>query len=603
MCQSNRAKRDGEHYHITLLSKDELRRVLASMPSSSANKSSAVSSLLDSMVEWLIDDWVDLGLGKVIDSTTNDKAFFKVLRWPGGAAVRERLHLPPCDFHITVGFHPHDVHTLRKNEDTLMMIEPIDENDDDETAGTIGTDAMIEIDMAALKKRVAACRSPDDFTRVLSTELRTQVLEASSIPVSDRVVLYGLAAYSNEKLGDIERAIDNAERAIALGPSNSIGYLRKAMALMHAKRFADAIVVLESGLQHAAAVAADRANLEKALARCREKLPSSSSSAAAAPSTLMVTIPALEPDDSTTTATTSSSAATTEVALYNFSWIVPGQLAGMREPESREQIAALNALGVGLTVACAEHALRTALVRNAAFLPVFLRCENFRAPADMISTERLVRRAQDVISHGKAVVAHCPEGSGRTSIFLACYLIRNGLEARPTGTEAAQPVHDPDAAVKMSATRVIEYLQSVRPGSIEGEEQEQYVHKYEAYVRRRTLAAARKAAEAAATRSNTTPYAESHPIARLLETALTHSWVLRCSEVDAKQRKAAAKSAPKFVMLVGLPGSGKSTFSSRLEVVRTSEWRARVCVQLLTITIERRRRLDPHLTRRDRLAQ
>ena len=48
------------------------------------------------------EDWVDVGTGSCKDAT--GEASFRVVLWPAAAAWRERLELPPKDFHITLGF-------------------------------------------------------------------------------------------------------------------------------------------------------------------------------------------------------------------------------------------------------------------------------------------------------------------------------------------------------------------------------------------------------------------------------------------------------------------------------------------------------------------
>jgi hypothetical protein len=49
------------------------------------------------------EDRVDVGTGSCKDAT--GEASFRVVLWPAAAAWRERLELPPKDFHITLGFH------------------------------------------------------------------------------------------------------------------------------------------------------------------------------------------------------------------------------------------------------------------------------------------------------------------------------------------------------------------------------------------------------------------------------------------------------------------------------------------------------------------
>jgi atypical dual specificity phosphatase len=479
--QRNRAKRDGDQYHITVLSKDDVRASI---------KDRSYAAFFESIAPFAVDDWVDLGLGKAIDRNTNDKAYYKVLHWPGGAAVRHLLQLPAIDFHITVGFNVHDVHGVCKDQSTLLYNAADDTN---------ATDSL-DIDVTHLKKRVAACKEKQDFTSILH-ELSTCIDRASeaALSVSNHTLLLALCAYVHEKLGNTAECIAHADKAIALQPTNSIGYTRKATALMQRKQYQQAAQVLQHALDNAASVACERANLEKALARCNEKLAATSTSSTSTSQSLMrIAVPvALLPDDGGGSRP-SSADATIDVELPHFSWIVHQQLAGMSEPNSKEQVAALSHINVGITINVSEHPLKTALLRGATFIPMFLQCENYDTPKTLSMTEQLVCRAAKAITEqAKSVVVHCPQGTGRTGMFMACYLVRFG----------AQPLQQPlqhtlasDHAIAMQPDQAIALIEQLRPGSIESDSQERYVHRYAAYVIKRhaRLAAKRIAAEAAA---------------------------------------------------------------------------------------------------------
>lgn len=62
--------------------------------------------------------WADAGDGRARDAT--GEAAFRVLLWPGGAAARRALGLPPQDFHISLGFRSHDVHGRSKGLASLV---------------------------------------------------------------------------------------------------------------------------------------------------------------------------------------------------------------------------------------------------------------------------------------------------------------------------------------------------------------------------------------------------------------------------------------------------------------------------------------------------
>ncbi len=67
-----------------------------------------------------MDDWEDLGLGRVAASAEGNEAFFRVISWPSGDEARAAVGLPGKDFHITVGFKTNDIHHKAKNQFTLL---------------------------------------------------------------------------------------------------------------------------------------------------------------------------------------------------------------------------------------------------------------------------------------------------------------------------------------------------------------------------------------------------------------------------------------------------------------------------------------------------
>lgn len=96
-----REKRDGAQHHLTLLSKVDLQHLSQRTPDADMTGiAKAAAALLGKMCcTW---DWVDVGTGTCRDAT--GEASFRVVLWPAAATWRERLELPPKDFHITLGF-------------------------------------------------------------------------------------------------------------------------------------------------------------------------------------------------------------------------------------------------------------------------------------------------------------------------------------------------------------------------------------------------------------------------------------------------------------------------------------------------------------------
>ena len=158
--------------------------------------------------------------------------------------------------------------------------------------------------------------------------------------------------------------------------------------------------------------------------------------------------------------------------IANFSWLVPGVLAGFAHPGGpsyevagdqaglREALGFLHQQGVGAIVSLTESPLDSATVEACGF-------EHLQRPiADMVppsidDIETFVGFVDKASTSGIGVGVHCLAGSGRTGTMLACYLVSKGQ----------------DASVAVARVR------GARPGSVETREQEEMVHEYARHAR------------------------------------------------------------------------------------------------------------------------
>ncbi|KPL12101.1 hypothetical protein AMJ85_01990 [candidate division BRC1 bacterium SM23_51] len=144
--------------------------------------------------------------------------------------------------------------------------------------------------------------------------------------------------------------------------------------------------------------------------------------------------------------------------LRNFRFLIKNELAGMGHPGDRHRLAetlcALRQEGIGAIVSLDEEGLPDDVVAQHGFVYRHYPIDDFCAPT-LEQAGAFVRFVDEQLADGRAVVAHCWAGIGRTGTMLACYLIHRGQSAG----EAQRKVR--------------------RLGGIESREQEQFLREFE----------------------------------------------------------------------------------------------------------------------------
>jgi atypical dual specificity phosphatase len=231
-----------------------------------------------------------------------------------------------------------------------------------------------------------------------------------------------------------------------------------------------------------------------------------------------------------------------------FSWVVPFVLAGMSTPKSRNDIIALEQLGIGIVITLTEEEpLPASWFHDTSVQNVFWPVTNYYAPyvthvdhfMKLLATQRCSERP-------RGILVHCGGGKGRAGTLLATYLARFGLSTPPLPCDHCQIqsayrcispncffAQDP----VMSASEAIQLIRTMRPGSIETERQENFVATYIS-----DLWARNKLSE--------------RVVHRVIEDPSDTTDFFSFGNQHCK---------PTLILLCGLPASGKSTFAKKME--------------------------------------
>ena len=222
--------------------------------------------------------------------------------------------------------------------------------------------------------------------------------------------------------------------------------------------------------------------------------------------------------------------------MRNFSFILlPGKKRGgiavASTPKSRDHIRGLKQLGITLVVTLTLEEPLPKEWFDESIRNIMVPVVNYEAPTiqQMAWIEDIVRNE---IQSGGSVLEHCGGGKGRAGTVAACLMLCGNI----FNSNRNQSSSDACAAIR-----------NLRPGSIETKQQARFVREYANY--KWMIDDGQNAA-----RSSKSP--EKAP-----ETKKSGA---RDARRRDKIRKDAIKRIPRFVILVGFPGSGKSFFSQAL---------------------------------------
>jgi atypical dual specificity phosphatase len=119
------------------------------------------------------------------------------------------------------------------------------------------------------------------------------------------------------------------------------------------------------------------------------------------------------------------------IEKLNFSWLVPGEVAGHRAPESVDDLDYLKSKGVTVLVRMIEqHKAKVTMsqVVNHGFIDVHEPVIDFEPPSQ-IQIDKMIESIKQYVAKGRLVGVSCHAGKGRTGTILACYLVSKCLTA------------------------------------------------------------------------------------------------------------------------------------------------------------------------------
>lgn len=139
----------------------------------------------------------------------------------------------------------------------------------------------------------------------------------------------------------------------------------------------------------------------------------------------------------------------------NFSWLVPGEVAGSGFPTTMEEFEWLLKQGIKGVVTMTENSLPPQWTRQISYLHVPTPDMTAPGPEAIDGAVDFIHANAEA---GKPIAVHCAAGLGRAGTILACYLIKYG---------------------GYGAQQAIDEVRQKRPGSIQSAVQETAIQMYE----------------------------------------------------------------------------------------------------------------------------
>ena len=172
-----------------------------------------------------------------------------------------------------------------------------------------------------------------------------------------------------------------------------------------------------------------------------------------------------------------------EISLpSNFSFLLNNEVALSSIPVNADQIKAWKEIyKISLVVTLTEESLPQSWFRDIdstnLHVPV---TDNHPLSSDQMDT--ITKAIEGSVKAGGAAVVHCFGGKGRTGTVGACLLMRYGspgiLQATRDETTATTADVSEESPILFDSADAIDFIRTIRPGSIESESQEAFIREY-----------------------------------------------------------------------------------------------------------------------------
>jgi len=264
----------------------------------------------------------------------------------------------------------------------------------------------------------------------------------------------------------------------------------------------------------------------------------------------------------------------------NFSFLLD-DVAVSSTPTNTAQILAMASMDIALVVTLTEETpLPADWFKGTGVRNMFVPVRNYHPPT-VPQVDEIFAAVAEVVSTGKKVMVHCGGGKGRAGTVAGCLMLRFESESLRDALELERASGSMQLRMVQSDD-ILRDLREARPQSVETERQERFLREFASVLWRR----AAEAPEAphlmgAVSASPSEHEEESLREAKLLDSnepsntpepsqqqggsSSSSARAKRMERESEKRLKEIQKRAPKYIMMAGLAGSGKSTFCKALE--------------------------------------